>query len=144
LPSIERSLALRAAPRNHAGVPRARFVVPMLAAIAVADGAMAAGSVGGERAPDSGVRDVVLPRFSCPVILESDRRCGEQPRSASIVVRRAGDGRCVGKITTDARGRFHRALEPGTYAFALQRPHAARAVERVVVPPHRVVPVLLR
>jgi hypothetical protein len=43
-----------------------------------------------------------------------------------------------------ARGRFHKALEPGTYVFALQRAPAPAAAKRVVVPPHRFVPVILR
>jgi hypothetical protein len=125
-------------------VPYARVVVPLLAAVAVAGGGLAVANVGDERERDSGVRGVVMPRFPCPVILESDRRCSEQPRSASIVIRRAGDGKRVATIRTDARGRFHKALEPGTYAVALQRPRAATAAKRVVVPPHRFVPVILR
>jgi hypothetical protein len=116
----------------------------MLAAVAVAGSAVAAGSMGGEREPDSGVRGVVLPRFPCPVILESDRRCDEEPRSASIVIRRARDGKRVATIRTDGRGRFRKALEPGTYAFALRRAPAPPAAIRVVVPPHRFVPVILR
>jgi hypothetical protein len=115
----------------------------MLAAIAVAGSAVAAISVGDENAPDSGVRGVVLPRFACPVILESDR-CNEQPRSATVVVSRARDRKRVAKIRTDDRGRFHKALEPGTYVFALERAPATTAAKRVVVPPHRVVPVTLR
>ncbi len=104
---------------------------------------MAAASVDHENAPDSGVRGVVLPRFPCPVILESDR-CNEQARPRSIVIRRASDRTRVATIRTDARGRFHKALEPGTYVFALQPARGSTAAKRVVVPPHRVVPVILR
>jgi hypothetical protein len=50
----------------------------------------------------------------------------------------------VAKIRTDARGQFHKALEPGTYVFALERAPATTAAKRVVVSPHRVVPVILR
>jgi hypothetical protein len=119
-------------------------VVPLLAAIAVAGGGLAVANVGDEREHDSGVRGVVMPRFPCPVILESDRRCTEQPRSATVVVSRARDRKRLAKIRTDARGRFHKALEPGTYVFALERAPATTAAKRVVVPPHRVVPVILR
>jgi hypothetical protein len=116
----------------------------MLAAIAVAGGGLAVANVGDERAPDSGVRGVVLPRFPCPVILESDRRCNEQARSATIVIHRARDGKRVATIRTDARGRFHKALEPGSYTVALRRPRTATTAQRVVVPPHRFVPVIVR
>jgi hypothetical protein len=44
---------------------------------------------------------------------------------------------------TDARGRFHKLLEPGMYAFTLQRAPAAEG-KRVVVPLHRFVAVILR
>jgi hypothetical protein len=121
--------------------------VPLLAAIAVAGGGIALGSVGGENAPDSGVRGVVLPRFPCPVILESDR-CNEQARSASIVIRRATDRRRVAALRTDSRGRFRKALDPGTYLFQVTRAgqdaSARTSAKRVVVPPHRFVPLILR
>ena len=119
----------------------------MLAAFAVACGAVAGSGVGRENAPDSGVRGVVLPRFPCPVILESDR-CDEQTRSASIVIRRASDRTRVASLRTDARGRFHKALDPGTYLFQVTRAGQDRPVrgapKRVVVPPHQYVPVILR
>jgi hypothetical protein len=119
----------------------------MLAAIAVAGGGVAVANVGGENAPDSGVRGVVLARFPCPVILERDR-CNEQRRSVSIVIRRANDRKTVATIRTDARGRFGKALEPGTYVVELRaagQGAPARAVaKRVLVPPHRFVPVILR
>ena|SRR5919201_1223615 len=124
-------------------MPRARVLAPVLAAVVVAGGGVAAGSANHENAPDSGVRGVVLPAFPCPVILESDRPCAQQSRSTAIVIRRARDGKRVATIRTDARGRFHKALEPGTYVFALQDAPAATR-KRVVVPPHRYVPVILR
>src|ERR671930_1753016 len=101
-------------------MPRARVLVPVLAAIAAAGGGVAVGSVDHENAPDSGVRGVVLPRFPCPVILESDR-CKEREESAAVVIRRARDGKRVATVRTDPRGRFHRALDPGTYVFQAVR-----------------------
>ena len=111
----------------------------------VAGGALLVGGAGGVEQPDSGVRGVVLPRSPCPVILERDR-CGDQPRRVSIVIRRAHRREWVATIRTDARGRFRKALEPGTYVLQLQRaPQSgpARTVaKRVVVPPHRFVAVI--
>jgi hypothetical protein len=119
----------------------------MLAAIAVAGGGMAAASTDHEDALDSGVRGVVLPRFPCPVILESDR-CDEPARSASVVIRRAYDGKRAASLVTDGRGRFHKALDPGTYLIQATRTGQDRSsrttAKRVVVPPHRFVPVILR
>lgn len=141
------ALASRARPRNHGGVPRARVLVPMLSAIAVAGGGLAAGGAGGAKAPESGVRGLVVLAPRCPVILERDP-CPEPPRSVSIVIRRAHDRRWVATIRTDLRGRFRKALEPGSYVLQAMRPRrgaANRTAARLVrIPPHMFVSVILR
>jgi hypothetical protein len=97
----------------------------------------------GAEAPVSGIRGLVVLAPSCPVILERDP-CPEPPRSVSIVIRRAADRTWVATIGTDARGRFRKALEPGTYLLEWRRPRGPTATTRVRVPRHRLVVVILR
>jgi hypothetical protein len=133
---------------DHRGVPHAQAIVPMLAAIVVAGGGLSSDGVHHESAPDSGVRGVAALGLRClPISLERDT-CGGRPRSASIVIRRASDRRWVATIRTDARGRFSKALEPGTYLLqarrAGERPPLPLPAQRVRVPAHRYVSVILR
>jgi hypothetical protein len=123
-------------------MPHARVLVPVLAAMAVAGGGLAADGVDGAEPPVSGIRGLVVLAPSCPVILERDP-CPEPARSVSIVIRRAADRTWVATIGTDARGRFRKALEPGTYLLEWRRPPGPTATKRVRVPRHRVVVVIL-
>ncbi len=123
-------------------MPHARVLVPVLAAMAVAGGGLAADAGDSAEPPVSGIRGLVVLAPSCPVILERDP-CPEPARSVSIVIRRAADRTRVATIGTDARGRFRKALEPGTYLLEWRRSPGPTATKRVRVPRHRLVVVIL-
>lgn len=119
--------------------------VGMLAATLVCAAASAAGLASAARPPDSGVRGIVVLGLRCPIILERDR-CGTAPKPVVVVVRRAADHRWVASITTDERGRFRRALAPGTYVLRVRpaRRVAPPRQARARVLPHRFVTVVIR
>jgi hypothetical protein len=64
---------------------------------------------------DSGVRGKVAIGPTCPVVIEGDPSCEDQPYEATIRILR--EGRLVARARSGEDGRFRRRLEPGRYVL---------------------------
>ena len=93
------------------------------------------GSAGTDRAPEGGIRGVVVTGPQCPVVVQG-APCPDRPWRGLVRASTSG-GVTAGEVETDERGRFELAVEPGTYevvpVVGADRPPSASAVT-VTVP----------